>query len=125
MPTIKEIQKYVDNKHSTDKFFQTHLGAILDSLGITTDAARNAALVSLANLKLFDNKQRDYGSRNISSFGVFGVIVRMNDKMERLKTLISTKRRKAVNESISDSLTDISNYAIIATLIDSKRWPTV
>lgn len=79
--------------------------------------------VCLENAKLFDRKQTDYGPRNISGFGTFGVIVRMNDKFERLKTLMSKKRRKPQNESVMDSLRDISNYANIAILLETNHWP--
>jgi hypothetical protein len=48
----------------------------------------------------------------------------MNDKMERLKTLFNKGRRKrAINESIVDTFRDISNYAIIALMLELGRWP--
>lgn len=92
-------------------------------MGVVTPAGRSFLEQALQNAKLFDNKQQDYGPKNISGFGTFGVVVRMNDKFERLKTLFNKKRRKAVNESVLDTFQDISNYAIIATLFETKRWP--
>jgi len=71
-----------------------------------------------------DQKQQDYGPRNISGFGTFGVVVRMNDKFERLKSLFNKgRRRRAVNESIIDTFRDISNYATIALMIETNQWP--
>ncbi len=79
----------------------------------------------LENALLLDKKQQDYGPGNISAFGTFGCIVRMNDKLERLKTLFNSGRRKrAVNESILDSFRDFSNYADIAHLVETKQWPS-
>lgn len=105
------------------------LPAIYDSLAraldLRTEAARQAFYVMINNLKLLDNKQLDYGPANISGFGTFGVVVRMNDKFERLKTLMAKKRRKPVNESLHDTFQDIANYAVIATLVDTQKWPTV
>lgn len=100
------------------------ISTVSDKLGIKTRAAREFIAIALANALLMDAKQLDYGPKNISGFGTFGVLVRMNDKLERLKTLFGTGKRKAAkNESIQDSLRDISNYAIIALLIELNRWP--
>jgi hypothetical protein len=65
-------------------------------------------------------KRQDYGSGNISAFGEFGVIVRLNDKMERLKNL--NKMPSVKNESIEDTYQDIANYAVIALLIRRNLW---
>lgn len=62
------------------------------------------------------SKQRDYGHHNILSFGEFGVLVRLNDKVERLKNL-TMKNKQPNNESIDDTWIDIANYAIIALML--------
>lgn len=92
-------------------------------LKIQTHAGKLALLIALENVKLLDKKQLDYGSKNISGFGTFGVVVRMNDKFERIKNLFKNKRRRAVNESIKDSFRDLSNYAIIAYMVETNQWP--
>lgn len=93
------------------------------SLSIETKAGRTFLRLALQNAKLMDDKQKDYGSKNISSFGTFGVVVRMNDKFERIRNLFLNRRKRAVNESIRDSFRDISNYAIIALMLEAKLWP--
>lgn len=93
-------------------------------LGIKTPAGVEFVRHSLANALLFDRKHEDYGPRNVSGFGTFGVIVRMNDKFERLKHIFGQGRKKrTMNESIKDSLRDIHNYSNIALMVDSGRWP--
>ena len=96
-----------------------------EKLGIKTETGHEFLLMALANAMLFDRKQQDYGSRNINGFGTLGCLVRMNDKMERIKHLFNVKGRKtvAVNESIADSYRDISNYAIIALMLEEDVWP--
>lgn len=79
--------------------------------------------VSLENAKLFNRKQKDYGPRNISDFGTFGCVLRINDKVNRLKTLLGTKRRKPRNESVEDSFRDNANYSIIALMVERGIWP--
>ncbi len=103
-------------------------GGIVDiahtALHLKTKAAKEFLRVAMANAILMDRKQQDYGPGNISSFGMFGVVVRMNDKMERLKTLLGKgKRRRASNEPITDTFRDISNYGSIALMLDLERWP--
>lgn len=71
----------------------------------------------LAELKeLMLKKQADYGHGNITAFGEFGVLVRANDKIERLKNL-AKKGKNPSNESIEDSWKDLANYGIIVLML--------
>jgi len=94
-------------------------------LGLSTQHSRLFLEVAFENAKLFDKKQNDYGPRNILAFGTFGIVVRMNDKFERLKSLLvpKSKRKKPQNESIMDTYRDIANYASIAIMVETNRWP--
>jgi hypothetical protein len=71
---------------------------------------------------LLCRKQADYGPGNINAFGEKGVVVRMNDKMERLKRLVWGDKEPA-NESVEDSYKDMGNYAIIALMVRRGVWP--
>lgn len=73
-------------------------------------------------MELFCKKQRDYGPGNINAFGEFGILVRLNDKVERLKHLIKDQTIPA-NESIDDTWMDIATYALIALLVRRGQWP--
>lgn len=106
-----------------DPAFEPALGQMEKVLDLQTVAGRNALRIALDNVLLLDRKQLDYGSKNISAFGVFGVLVRLSDKIERLKHLMGQKRKKPQNESIRDSLQDISNYGMIAEMILTNKWP--
>lgn len=66
-------------------------------------------------------KQHDYGSKNIATFGETGVLVRANDKIERLINLLWTKRTQPKNESIEDSWLDLANYSVLA-LMARRGW---
>lgn len=66
--------------------------------------------------ELIIRKQRDYGHENILTFGQFGVLVRANDKVARLKNLYE-KGKQPANESVRDSWRDLANYAIIALML--------
>lgn len=72
------------------------------------------------------SKQLDYGPGNINNApgsAMNGILVRMNDKMERLKNLVYHSDGEPQNESIDDSLIDIANYAVIAMMVRRGSWP--
>lgn len=92
-------------------------------LKLQTDLAKSALVVVLQNLLVLDQKQQDYGSTNLTKFGTFGVVVRANDKLERIVNLIKQQDRIAKNEPLSDSFLDLANYAIIGYLMQSGKWP--
>jgi len=77
--------------------------------------------ILLDDIKLFDQKQRDYGRLNISKFGQIGVLVRASDKIERLTNLIQSDRVPS-NESVEDSWQDLSIYGAIARVINKGSW---
>lgn len=78
----------------------------------------------LEDVKLFDKKQHDYGPNNISKFGVQGVLVRTNDKLERLINLYRDDRIPE-NESIEDTWQDLSIYGVIARAVIKDQWDKV
>ena len=87
---------------------------------IQTEMGRAALVIALENVATLDRKQRDYGSRNISEFGEIGILMRVWDKICRLKNLMGKENPK--NESIDDSWLDMANYAIIAILVRRGIW---
>ena len=81
---------------------------------VTWDEACKEIADEIVNLLI--SKQRDYGKNNILDFGEYGILVRSNDKMARLKNL-NQKGVNPANESIEDTWKDISGYAIIALML--------
>lgn len=96
---------------------------LVERLQLKTDMGRKALWVSLQNVQTLDNKQLDYGSGNISAFGETGVLVRINDKLERLKNLVlKNKGGKARNEAVEDSYLDLGNYGVIGYMVHKGLW---
>ena len=52
------------------------LDQVADTLGLKTQAGKEALRIALENIILLDGKQQDYGSKNISRFSAFGCVVR-------------------------------------------------
>lgn len=61
-------------------------------------------------------KNHDYGnsaSALYEKFGLISYIVRMNDKMNRVNTLIN-RETEVKDEKIEDTLLDLANYCLLA-----------
>ena len=84
--------------------------------------------------ELFCHKQHDYGPGNISvgtqlktkeeiNLSLTGGWFRMNDKLQRVKKLLMTGRKSAVqDEPLEDAYLDVSNYGIMATIVGRGKW---
>ena len=83
--------------------------------------------------ELFCRKQMDYGPSNIAmgtqlkddsdlKLSQIGLIVRMNDKIQRLINLVIKHDRKAKNEPTIDAYKDLSVYGIIAQIVSKGKW---
>jgi len=66
--------------------------------------------------ELHAKKDKDYGSAFHKSFEEFGAtagVVRLNDKMERVKSLVKNGKAEVKDESLLDSLEDLACYAVM------------
>lgn len=87
----------------------------------TVDQTIKAATVAAEYLALFSRKQEAYGVGNIDGFGELGVLVRLNDKIERLKNLLYHKRSSDL-ESVADTWDDVIGYGIIGGMVHRGLW---
>lgn len=82
--------------------------------------------------ELFARKHLDYGMSNIAAgtqlatdeekdFALTGLWYRLSDKVNRWKNLIITKQTSK-NEPLIDTYQDITNYGIIAQLVERGLW---
>ena len=61
-------------------------------------------------------KNHDYGnsaSELFQKFGLISYVVRMNDKMARINSLLN-KETEVKDEKITDTLLDLANYCLLA-----------
>lgn len=99
--------------------------ALHKELGLQTEMAREYLRAILPLAQLMDRKQQDYGSSNISLNGELGVMVRSQDKVSRLRNLLSKEMKGDLvvnNEGIEDSWSDLANYGVIGLLIRRGKW---
>jgi len=77
--------------------------------------------VQKEGLELFKKKNKDYGNA-FACFGPVGVIIRMNDKVNRLMSISNQGINLVEDETLRDTLIDLHNYSAMAiTLMDMKE----
>ena len=81
----------------------------------------------------FCRKQMDYGPSNISmgtgvgeainkKLSTTALVIRINDKVQRLLNLVVSNDRDAQNEPVEDAFKDLSVYGIIAQIVRNGKW---
>ena len=99
---------------------------ILSIDGSSGDKAleRSMALLMQEKFELFKRKQHDYGPHNISKLGSRGILVRVNDKFERLLNLLWYNNDPSVkDEKLEDTWSDMGIYSFMAILEERGLWP--
>jgi hypothetical protein len=84
--------------------------------------------------EVFCKKQFDYGPHNISlgsdlhkrediQASISAIVVRLNDKIQRLINLVLRKKTfETANEPVFDAFSDTAVYCIIAEIVKRKKW---
>lgn len=129
LPVLLHSSPFMSNVNIAESFE----ARLIRDLGLKTELAKAIVPVVLTNLDILDRKQQDYGSQNLLKFGPFGVVVRMNDKLERIINLMKKAQMadaradmdgcEAFNEPLADSFLDLANYALIAYVMQMGKWP--
>jgi len=81
----------------------------------------------------FCKKQYDYGQHNITlgmdlsdpdnrHLSITAIIIRINDKVQRLFNLVLKRKAEAQNEPVEDAFKDLSVYGIIAQIVAAGKW---
>jgi hypothetical protein len=70
-------------------------------------------------LELFERKNKDYGDA-FAKFGLVGVLVRIEDKIQRAVSISNSGITLVDDEGLKDTLLDLHNYAAMALMLHSK-----
>ena len=71
-------------------------------------------------LKVFQKKNADYGDA-FAKHGLIGVLVRIEDKIQRAMTITKNKIALVSDESLKDTLLDLHNYAAMALILAEEN----
>jgi len=72
--------------------------------------------VQMEGLELFKKKNKDYGDA-FAKYGVIGVLMRIEDKIQRSMSITKNGVNLVEDENIRDTLIDLHNYAAMAILL--------
>ena len=67
-------------------------------------------------LELFTRKNADYGDA-FATYGVIGVLMRIEDKIQRSMSITKTGVNLVSDEGIRDTLIDLHNYVAMALML--------
>ena len=86
--------------------YATYIMDRVSQLKIIQDTAR----------ELFAKKNADYGDA-FAKFGIIGVLMRIEDKIQRTLSISNTKVQLVNDETLQDTLLDLHNYAAMALML--------
>jgi hypothetical protein len=67
-------------------------------------------------LELFKKKNQDYGDA-FAKFGIIGILMRIEDKIQRAISVDKNKVTLVNDETIKDTLVDLHNYAAMGLML--------
>ena len=132
---MPEVIKEAKNKKEVNSYLTDDHGDIVSLMEQEwPEMTKEFKRLQREQYELFCHKQHDYGPGNISvgtqlqtpdeiHLSLTGLWLRMNDKIQRLKTLLMGNRGNAVEgEPMEDAYLDVSNYGIMATIVKNGKW---
>tara|TARA_R110002110_G_scaffold111379_3_gene277396 strand:+ start:133 stop:579 length:447 start_codon:yes stop_codon:yes gene_type:complete len=125
---VQKLQQKVDKKESAD------INMVVDYIKEGYPQTESMFKEVLNEMYLtFCKKQFDYGPGNISmgtalkddqevNTALLGIIVRLNDKINRLVNLSTKHNFESKNEPIEDAFLDIAVYSVMALIVKDRKW---
>jgi hypothetical protein len=81
-----------------------------------TDRVEQLKQIQSDALELFKKKNSDYGDA-FAKFGVIGVLMRIEDKIQRALSISKSGVTLVDDEGLRDTLLDLHNYAAMALML--------
>ena len=81
-----------------------------------TNRAEQLKIIQNEGLELFAKKNTDYGDA-FAKYGVIGVLMRIEDKIQRSMSITKNGVNLVNDEGIRDTLLDLHNYAAMALML--------
>jgi len=83
---------------------------------MATNRVEQMQKVQQEGLQLFEKKNKDYGDA-FAKYGTVGVLIRMEDKLQRSISISNSGINLVDSESMRDTLLDLHNYAAMALML--------
>ena len=107
--------KYIIIKNK-EKIYETLLNIVILSLNyLQKITSTDESEITTNNRTLFMQKNTDYGN-SFEDFELIGILVRLNDKMNRIISLDKNQGQNVLDEKSEDTINDLYNYGIIGLM---------
>lgn len=83
---------------------------------IMNNRVEQMEIIQKEAMELFKKKNTDYGDA-FAKFGVIGVLMRIEDKIQRALSIQKNNITLVEDEKIKDTLLDLHNYAAMALML--------
>ena len=93
------------------------VGKVYNICLLIMDRVEQMKQIQKEALDLFIKKNADYGDA-FATFGTIGVLVRIEDKIQRCLSISKKEVHLVDNESLRDTLIDLHNYAAMALMLE-------
>ncbi len=70
-------------------------------------------------LETFIKKNNDYGNDNLDKFGKIGIMIRLQDKINRYINIKKNEIHLVEDESLDDTIKDLINYSYLFLIHDN------
>ena len=77
-------------------------------------------IIQKEGLELFKKKNADYGDA-FAKYGVIGILMRIEDKIQRSLSITKNGVNLVKDENIRDTLLDLHNYAAMGLMLIDKE----
>jgi len=84
------------------------------------DRVEQMATIQRECLEVFRRKNADYGDA-FAKYGVIGVLMRIEDKIQRCMSITKTNVTLVADEGLRDTLLDLHNYAAMALMLMDEK----
>lgn len=121
LESVKGNQSLESNKNALD--YVIHSLEKLGARPVLPDDVEQFIDITQNMAKTFAAKNHDYGNsfeQSLNEFGIVASVVRMGDKMNRIKSLVK-KEAQVKDESIKDTLLDLASYSVMALMWMNKN----
>lgn len=113
-----DLKRFMEDLVEINRNYKSKYGEIIMTRETNTKVKRFREITdNMADL--YERKNKDYGdsfSNSLDEFGVIAGVVRLSDKMSRIKALTKNGEQLVLDESIKDTLQDLANYSIMTMM---------
>ena len=106
----------IDNLDLQPLFITEYENANINSLATPLKRCKQMKKIQSEALELFTKKNADYGDA-FAKYGVIGVLMRIEDKLQRSMSITKNGVNLVNDEGIRDTLIDLHNYAAMALML--------